>query len=396
MILPCGEPYDFRVHRLVNTVQRYAWGSATAIQEFLGQAADGEPAAEMWMGTHPVAPSRVQRDAGSEIELSEAIGAELPYLFKVLAAARPLSLQVHPTAQMAADGFAAEETAGIGLTDPRRNFKDPNPKPEMAYALTRLESLVGFRPTATLLEVLRAVGTPLTDRLFHALEGNPGYAGIVALLSDLLDSEGGPTADDIDVVVGACADRLRAGAGADPDRAYSTVVELARSCPGDVGVVASLLLNRMTFEPGEAAFLAPGMLHAHLSGMCLEIMSCSDNVLRAGLTNKHRDRPALLRCLVEGMSDAQYVDPLAIDGHSQVFAPPVTEFALSITHSASGAVTLPASGRRIVLCIEGEVALSTGGDRLTLAKGESLYADDADGPLSVTGNGVVAQAYEPL
>lgn len=152
------------------------------------------------MGMHPIAPSRVEGEDVTQTALSELFGgAELPYLLKVLAAARrrPLSLRVHPTAQMAAAGFAAEEAAGVPLTDPRRSFKDPNPKPEMAYALTRMESLIGFRPTAALLEVLRGVGTPLTDGRLDDLRARPRYAGIVALLSGLIDPDAGPSARDM-------------------------------------------------------------------------------------------------------------------------------------------------------------------------------------------------------
>lgn len=379
------------MQRLVNAVQRYAWGSTTAIQDFLGEAVDGEPAAELWMGTHPSAPSRVEHEDGTQVPLSELIGGDLPYLLKVLAAASPLSLQVHPTAKTAALGFATEQNAGLALDSPRRNFRDPHPKPEMAYALTRLESLVGFRPTANLLDVLRQVNAPLTDRMFATLESRPGYPGIVALLAELLDP--GPSVAEVSAVTDACA-RLVA-AGVDVDRAYSTVVEVAAFFPGDVGVVASLLLNRITLEPGEAAYLAPGIVHAHLSGMCLEVMSASDNVLRAGLTPKHRDPQTLLQCLEEGMSDAAYVDPIAVDGSSQVFAPPVTNFMLSITRADVDGAQLPASGRRIVICIEDKVEITARDLTMTLARGEAVFADQSDGPLTVTGTGVVAQAYEP-
>lgn len=146
--------------RLINPTQHYAWGSATAIPDVLGTGASGGPVAELWMGAHPTAPSRAALPEGevsldrliaqqAEVMLGEDVvarfGRSLPYLLKLIAVARPLSLQVHPALERAREGFSAENAAGIPLDDPRRSYKDANHKPELVYALTRFEALSGFR-----------------------------------------------------------------------------------------------------------------------------------------------------------------------------------------------------------------------------------------------------------
>ncbi len=174
--------------RLVNATRGYDWGSTAEIPRFLGQVPDGVPVAEMWIGTHPLAPST--DDAGSS--LAEAAG-DLPFLVKLLAADRPLSLQVHPNRAMAREGFEAEEAAGVPLDAPQRTYKDPHHKPEMAYALTTFDTLVGFRPTAEILRVMGGLNTSVTRRLAESLNASPGFPGIVKLVERVLTDP--PTVD---------------------------------------------------------------------------------------------------------------------------------------------------------------------------------------------------------
>lgn len=375
---------------LANTSKAYVWGSHAAIPSFLGRDAGGEPVAELWMGTHPLAPSVVS----DGVTLADVAG-ELPFLLKVLAAAMPLSLQVHPGQALAEAGFREEEAAGIPMESPTRSYKDPHHKPEMAYALTTFDTLVGFRPTAEILRVLAAIDTPLTKSLGGDLRATPGFKGIVRLVERLLTETVPP--GDVAEVVDAC--RVLAASSIDIKRAYITAVEIAEHFPTDVGVVISLFLNRLTLQPGEAAFLGPGVIHAHLNGMCLEVMASSDNVLRAGLTTKHVDPKGLVGCLDRGMSRAARVAPEQWGFSTAVFSPDVEEFALSVTQCSladPGGALLPDKGRRIVVCTGGEVTLLNGrGEGLALRRGESVYAGPDDGPLRIFGVGEVAQAYEP-
>lgn len=381
------------MHRLRNGTQHYDWGSESAIPRFLREGSDGRRVAEVWIGTHPLSPSRaVTRD--SDRDLTEIAG-QLPFLLKVLAADRPLSLQVHPNRALAEDGFRAEEAAGIPLDAPHRTYKDANHKPEMVYALTTFDTLVGFRPTAEILRILAAIDTDLTRSLGDDLHAYPGFQGIVQLVERLLTTD--VSREEIAQIVAAC-DSL-ASSGVDIKRAYATAVEVAAHHPSDPGVVISLLLNRLTLQPGEAAFLGTGVIHSHLSGLCLEVMATSDNVLRAGLTSKHVDPQGLLRCLERGMSRVARVTPHHISFSTELFSPVGADFALALVQASRAdpdGVLMPVTKRSVLICTGGEVTVvNERGDKAELERGDSLYAGHDDGELRIHGIGEVAQAYEP-
>jgi mannose-6-phosphate isomerase len=379
------------MYLLDNSSRDYDWGSSSDIPDFLGQTPDGGRLAEVWMGTHPLGQSLVT-EQDRPVPLSQVAG-DLPFMFKILAADRPLSLQVHPNAAMARAGFDAEEAAGIPLDDPRRTYKDPSHKPEMAYALTTFDTLVGFRPTAEILRVLHGIDTPLAQSLADELHAAPGFGGLVRLVERLLTEP--VTAEEISAVVAAC--RRLVDVGVDVRRAYITAIEISEHFPDDVGVIISLTLNRLTLQPGEAAFLGAGIIHAHLKGMCLEIMANSDNVLRAGLTTKALNPAGLVQCLEEGMSRLARVTPKPYMLSTEVFNPDVREFALAVSQCSIAepdGTLLPPAQRRIVVCTGGEVELiNATGERLKLQRGESVYAGPDDGDIRVVGTGEVAQAY---
>ena len=381
------------MRRLDSPVRDYDWGSTEAIPRFLRAEPDGRRVAEVWMGTHSLNPSLVVGQQG-QVSLREVAG-DLPFMLKILAADRPLSIQVHPSAQLAQLGFAAEEEAGVPIDAPHRVYKDPHPKPEMVYALTPFDTLVGFRPTAEILRVLAPIGVPRVQELVEDLRRQPGFLGIVRVVERLLVDR--PDADEVAAVVAACAENV--AQGIDIKRAYATALEIQESHPGDVGVVVSLLLNRLTLQAGEAAYLGTGIIHAHLSGLCLEVMVSSDNVLRAGLTSKHLDVAGLVRCLDKGMSRVARVVPDQFGFSTDVFSPGPREFALAVTQCSAaepdGAV-LPDEGRRILVCTGGEVELvNEAGERSLLQRGEAVYADSSDGRVRAFGTGEVAQAYTP-
>ncbi|HEX4190379.1 MAG TPA: mannose-6-phosphate isomerase, class I [Marmoricola sp.] len=381
------------MYRLRNGAKHYDWGSRDAIPNFLGDRKGDMPIAEVWIGTHPLNPSTAIAADGTERPLTEVSG-DLPFMVKLLAADRPLSLQVHPSRILAEAGFAAEEAAGIPLDSPARVYKDSNHKPEMVYALSTFDSLIGFRPTAEVLRVLGPLDTPLSNRLAEDLRSDPGFAGIVRRIEWLLSENVSPA--QVHEVVGAC--RALGALGMDIKRAYSTVVEVAEHHPDDVGVVISLMLNRMTLQPGEAAFLETGVMHAHLSGLCLEVMANSDNVLRAGLTGKHIDRPGLVACLADGMARIARVTPdYVLD--TEVLSPAHVEFALAvlqISHAVPDGLELVRTDGSVLICTGGEVSVRTeAGEKITLGRGESLYLGPEDRNPVVEGLGEVAQAYAP-
>jgi mannose-6-phosphate isomerase len=397
------------VFRLANPSQPYAWGSSTAIPELLGLEAHGEPVAELWLGAHPAAPSRVACPTG-EVALDEHVAADpdaalgkdvvarfgpaLPYLLKVIAADRPLSLQVHPHLDGARQGFDDEERAGVPVDAPHRNYRDRNHKPELVFALTRFEAMCGFRAPRRAAELLEGLDAPLARELAAILDADPTH-GIRTAFRHLLDPATRPGEDDVAAVVAACRARLETGSPS--PRADRTVVQLAEAYPGDPGVVTSLLLNPVTLQPGEAMFVPAGGVHAYLSGVGVELMASSDNVLRAGLTAKHIDIPELLAHVDYVAAPPIRIAPETFHGATRVFYAPVDDFELSVTAVDDDEPhPLPGRGPRVLLCVDGQVTVASSGDGdLVLGRGQSAFVPAADGRLTVTGSGTLVQADVP-
>ena len=319
--------------KITNEPRDYAWGSTTLIPDLLGIVPDGRPQAELWLGTHPGSPSRVTGRAG---DLRDVVG-ELPYLVKILAAGHTLSLQAHPTTAQAQEGFARENAAGIPIDAAERNYKDPYAKPEMIYALSdEFRALCGFRPVAQTRAVLDAARPGLFPELRSdadlrplfewLLSGDPEVAAIVELVSAVAaDAEGEP---------------------------WRTVRGLAEACPGDPGVAISLLLHTVVLKRGEALYLPAGNIHAYQSGLGIELMGPSDNVLRCGLTPKHIDVPELLSIVDFTPVDDPLLVP-EVGGGLTVFAPEGAGWELI---EARGEQELDAGAPAILLVLEGSAS----------------------------------------
>ncbi|OIH92226.1 MULTISPECIES: mannose-6-phosphate isomerase, class I [unclassified Curtobacterium] len=380
---------------ITNTPRDYAWGSVTAIPEFLGRTVTGAPQAELWLGAHAGSPSVVVNPAmvGGADTLRDWIAAEpetalgsdrtgLPFLLKVLAAAAPLSLQAHPTPEQAEEGFAREERDGVPLDDPARNYKDPFPKPELVVALSdRFEALSGFRPVEDTLAEVRVLdaGTgrlgPLEVHLMHGLEDTVRWL---------------ETADDSALAVVQAVSDLAAALDDDlltPNTA--TVRDLAASWPGDPGIVVSLLMHRVTLTAGQSMYLPAGNIHAYLDGLGIELMAPSDNVLRGGLTPKHVDVPELLRVLDFTAYPAPLLEPEHLAAGVDRFAPEGVGFALVRVTGDGRPVGLstggvaPLRGPSIAICTEGVVTLVGATSATLLRKGESCFVTPDEGDVTV-------------
>ncbi|UYB42113.1 mannose-6-phosphate isomerase, class I [Streptomyces sp. Je 1-4] len=395
--------------RLANTVRPYAWGSTTAIPKLLGTTPTGEPQAEMWMGAHPGAPSRIDRgdgpvslaeviDAAPETELGadavRAFGPRLPFLLKLLAAGSPLSLQVHPDRAQAAEGFADEERRGVPIDAGHRNYKDTNHKPELIVALTPFDGLCGFRHPAQAADLLAGLGVDDLKPYVDILRATPEEGALREVLTAVLSAEHHAIAGTVEHAAVA-AERLAAEAGPHAD-AYAAYAVLAHHYPGDPGVLAAMLLNHVRLQPGEALFLGAGIPHAYLSGLGVELMANSDNVLRCGLTPKHVDVPELLKVVRFEAGDAGVLRPEDVDGE-EVYETPIDEFRLSRFVLAPGAAPHPLASRtpQILLCTAGTVQLrdadagSAAG--LTLAPGESAFVPAGE-RIALSGDGTLFRA----
>ncbi|MBT2368667.1 mannose-6-phosphate isomerase, class I [Streptomyces sp. ISL-10] len=364
--------------RLANTVRPYAWGSTTAIPELLGVTPTGEPQAEMWMGAHPGAPSHVSRGGEKARPLSEVIaeaperelgaatvakfGPRLPFLLKLLAAGAPLSLQVHPDLHQAKAGYAAEQDAGVPLDAPHRNYKDANHKPELICALTPFDGLCGFRAPIDAADLLAGLDVDSLKPYVDLLHAHPEEAALREVLTAVLTADREEMAATVHEAATA-ADRLGGP--------YAPYAAIARHYPGDPGVIAAMLLNHVQLQPGEALFLGAGVPHAYLSGLGVEIMANSDNVLRCGLTPKHVDVPELLRIVRFQADDPGVLRPEQSPAGEEVYDTPIDEFRLSrfVLAPDSAPCDLTAATPQILLCTAGGV---TAGE-LALAPGESAF-----------------------
>lgn len=373
-------------------------------------ATDGRPWAELWFGAHPAASAAVEGPEGATAlvtaiaddpvaamgaDVVARFGPQLPYLLKLIAAERPLSLQVHPRLEQARQGFEAEQAAGLPVGDPRRSYQDANHKPELVYALTRFEAMCGFRAPRRAAELLAGLDAPLALDLHGVLKAEPTYEGIRTAFRRLLDPDLRPDATDVEAVAEAC--RRRLSDGSPSPRADGTVVQLQEAYPGDPGVVTSLLLNPVTLEPGDAMFIPAGGVHAYLSGMAVEIMASSDNVLRAGLTSKHVDVAELLANVDYVAAPPIRIAPEVFYGATKVFYAPVDDFELSVTTVTGGRVhTLPGRGPRVLICLDGEVSVASAANgTLRLARGEAVFVAASDGELTADGAGTIVQADVP-
>ncbi len=396
--------------RLVGRLQHYDWGSSTALAELRGVEPSGNPEAELWFETSRAGSAGSGPGPGPGGEYlpdghpDQRAQPDLPYLVKLLAADRPLSLQVHPDTRAAADGYRREEEAGLGPDDPTRSFPDPGPKPELLCAVTRFEALCGFRSVPEALEVARALGVPA--HLLTLLD-QPGPDAWRHVVGTTLAGAGGTDRErDIDRLVEAARKVLEGGEPATADRsghgtveaetvvrAAEVVCRLADRYPRDPALLLVPMLRRLVLQPGEAMFVGPGVLHAYLGGMALEVMTPCDNVVRGGFTSKHVDTRALVGLLDTGkVPDVQR----SVEG-VHCYEVPVEDFAvwrIEGRHTLQVRIDPPAgagapAGRRqgpdVVVAIAGRTVV---GDDLVLAPGEAALVPVADGAYRISVDGI--------
>jgi mannose-6-phosphate isomerase len=392
-------------YKLSNQARHYDWGSPVDIPRLMGVAVNGAPWAELWIGSHLGAPSMAVMDSG-EIRLGDLIAGDprrflgektarrygaLPFLLKLLAAEKPLSIQAHPNPAQAREGFERETQAGLALDSPKRNYKDSNHKPEIICALTPFTGLCGFRSVdeirgllAVFLEpsphVLREGFAPLT----RALSNHEPAAALRAFLAGLLSLS--------QTVREALTEYVLSFREPPAGCEFELIRDLARLYPGDPAVIAPLYLNVFRLEPGEAVFLEAGVLHAYIHGFGVELMANSDNVLRGGLTGKHVDVPELMKIL-----DFKPFKPSIIAPNSCCFSypTPCEEFLLTRIRgpgATCGGVMEswpPAlEGPSICIVTEGELVIAAGNSETVVKWGESLFIPPVKSdthPLSLKG-----------
>ncbi|MGO1768892.1 MAG: mannose-6-phosphate isomerase, class I [Microbacterium sp.] len=376
---------------LTNAPRDYAWGSRTLIASLEGRQAAPGPEAEVWFGDHPADPAELSDGRTLDAWVSESgarygIDGRLPYLLKLLAAASPLSIQVHPSKDQAEDGYTRERALAA---DAVRNYADDNHKPEMVVALSpRFEALSGLRRAADSRRLLAALG-PAADPLIERIGDDDAIAGAIGWL---LSGEAGET---VDAIIGA----LDGAQSTEFAATLANARRIATAYPSDPGVVVALLMNHVILRQGEAMFLRAGLLHAYMAGLGVEIMAASDNVLRGGLTPKHVDVPELLSILDATPGPVPVVLPVSANGGSrgvERFPSPVADFELMrarVSPRTEARIVLRGVG--IVLVTDGDVTLSQAGQELVVLPGHAALVTP-DAPLELSGDGTafIAQPGE--
>ena len=391
------------MQKLINSVQNYAWGSKTALTDLYGIANPNNlPMAELWMGAHPKSSSKIEDASGQARSLRDVIDAdkaallgdkvaqrfgELPFLFKVLCADQPLSIQVHPNKQASEIGFAKENAAGIPLDAAERNYKDPNHKPELVFALTPFLAMNAFREFSEIISLLQPV-SGANNAIAHFLE-NPNAEALSQLFASLLNMQGEEKSHALAV--------LKAALESQQGEPWETIRLIAQFYPDDSGLFSPLLLNVVKLNPGEAMFLFAETPHAYLQGVALEVMANSDNVLRAGLTPKYIDIPELVANVkFVAKPAAELLTQPVKNGAELDFPIPVEDFAFSLHDLSQTETTIAQESAAILFCVEGEATLHKGEQHLVLKPGESAFVAANESPVSVSGTGRLARVFNKL
>ncbi len=393
---------------LDNTIKHYPWGSVDAIRRIMKiPVNDEQPFAELWMGAHESGSSNIRVGTGVQL-LSDTIrqnpeyclgsrcrarfGDTLPYLFKILSASHPLSIQVHPDSQQAAAGYERENREHIPLDAPNRNYRDRNHKPEILAAVTRFVALCGFRPIEETVRLFRETGIRELLPVVTALEAGEDYREMLEYLWTLDKQQ-------VQAILGQLSPQMRDTPDVPVTDAekhpFAAVRYLEAEHPGDIGILSPLYLNTVTLEPGEALFLPAGVLHSYLSGTGLELMANSDNVLRSGLTSKHIDVSEVLDTLVPKPHTPDRLTPRRI-GQRSVFETPANEFELSVIDPEDNSIDINVTTPSILVVIQGDLIISgTSGTTGALPQGSSIFMPAAAGQITFSGRGIAYLAAVP-
>ena len=375
------------IYRLTGQVQHYAWGGKNYIASLIGlNSAKDQPCAEWWLGAHPSAPSEIENVTGKQSLIEflsqnptalgqasrQQFGDELSYLLKILDVEKPLSIQLHPTKDQAEKGFEAENAKGVALTDGTRTYKDRNHKPEMMIALSDFWLLHGFKTKSQLLATLN------TRPSLQSLAEKLGKQSLAEFYADVMLAEQSTLANWLLPIIEANQQSYKNGELEldNPDYWVLYMMEAMAISPEklDAGLVCFYLFNIVHLKEGEGIFQDAGIPHAYLRGQNVELMACSDNVIRGGLTPKYVDIVELLKIV-----DCREVTPKIISAAPQnqsefTYKTPVNDFALAqirVEPQQHTKVNLQSAG--ILLVMQGELKIQEKLTALILKQGESAF-----------------------
>ncbi|NNK86055.1 MAG: mannose-6-phosphate isomerase, class I [Desulfobacterales bacterium] len=390
---------------LENTIQEYEWGSYNAIANLFGKKAPSDvPQAELWMGAHPKASSKVVCDGQlislhelilkqPEVILGERIAGcynnQLPFLFKVLAASRPLSIQAHPNLTQAKEGFNRENDQNISKNAPNRNYKDNNHKPECICALTPFWALNGFRKIEDITTYIQKICPNRLGKKINTLK-KQDTDGLKHFFEYLMTLDQKEKNQVIDEAVNNAQKYVKM------NPVFEWILTLSKEYPNDIGLLSPAMLNLICLEPGEALFIFSGELHGYLSGMGIELMANSDNVLRGGLTPKHVDVPELLKVVNFKQRDIKILQCEKKYSNECIYPSKAKEFVLSVISldSKENYKSPTKRSAEILLCTDGQAIITEGenDENISLIKGKSVFVPASVKTYSMKGKAVIYKA----
>jgi mannose-6-phosphate isomerase len=360
------------------------------------------------MGAHPKAPSQVLADGlwrslpeiiqeNPEETLGQKVAArfsnKLPFLFKVLAAAKPLSIQAHPNKEQAGQGFSRENELGIPLDANHRNYRDDNHKPEIICALKPFWALNGFRRINKTLNLLEEAGIPDLAEIVSSLRSHPTQDGLKKFFNHLMTTDSEKQGKIVEQAINSAEKRTP------EEPVWMWMLKLNEEYPGDIGVLFPLFLNLVRLEPQQAMYLPAGELHGYLEGVGIELMANSDNVLRGGLTPKHIDVQELLAVLNFTDGDLHILSPKNFTSGEAIYSTEAEEFVLSVIRINKAAPFNSPGDRSVemMMCTEGEVRVTdlSDGETTLLTKGTSIVVPAAVARYCIEGDGILYKAAVP-
>lgn len=373
---------------LLNAAEKYySWGSRSAIQNLTGIGIADETLAEIWYGAHPAGPATLEdgrplnemisNDAAHMLgdEIAERFDGQLPFLVKLIAPGKAVSLQVHPRAERAREAHAEQ----LSSSAPEPKFVDANHKPEQILALTKFDGLVGLLPVADAEAVLDAFDHPLTRAAGTALARGDEKA-----IRDAIAILAGASTSEIDLLV----DVARAVVAEGEHAAAATLLELAEQYPGDSGLAASLMLRRIYLEPGESVMVLSGVPHAYMSGLALEVMANSDNVFRLGLTAKRVD-------VEESVANLITSPALVNRPHRSAAADSPEEFDLEVHALRPDGIAVAGPGPRILVAITSGCTVRSADQSIALEPGHAVFLPHGSAAVAAAKSGQIAVISVP-
>ncbi|MCY9804567.1 mannose-6-phosphate isomerase, class I [Vibrio scophthalmi] len=392
------------LYKLENVIQNYIWGSQTAINELFGiDNPNNQPQAEIWMGAHPNGCSKIA-DGGlllSDLIAQDPVGVlgdytyerfgDLPFLFKVLSADKPLSVQVHPNRRKAIKGYHKENLQGLELSAGNRNYKDANHKPELVYALTFYKAMNGFRPIGDIVTLFNQAGIETLRVEVDTLADMPSAKGLQAFFSAVMTLSGERKFDALAELRQATSSKAKTSLARE---AFALISEFCEEYMDDIGLFSPLMLNVVELDPGEAMFLHAETPHAYIKGTGLEIMANSDNVLRAGLTPKHMDVVELIANTRFISTNPDHIKLTPYQMENKVGYPiPVDDFGFEVIKSHGVNQSQYVRGAEILFCIDGEITVEVDVDLVSLKAGESVFICSSAKVYHYQGVGTLARAF---